>query len=127
MNRRGFLGAILAAGSAPAIIKIENAMRLWVPRAPTWMAGFEDVPITYMTVAASAATRDKTAVCLYSGKGLVGMHTVQAGQTFKNVAAATLLDRLDNFARANALGAALGRQIEHEIATRPARRIVLSG
>jgi hypothetical protein len=32
MNRRGFLGSILAAAAAPAIIKVENAMRLWVPR-----------------------------------------------------------------------------------------------
>lgn len=31
ISRRGFLGSILAAASAPAIIKAENAMKLWVP------------------------------------------------------------------------------------------------
>jgi hypothetical protein len=46
MNRRGFLGAILAAGAAPAIIQAENAMRLWVPRQTLitgeigWVNGF---------------------------------------------------------------------------------------
>lgn len=28
MNRRGFLGAILAAGVAPAIVRVESLMRL---------------------------------------------------------------------------------------------------
>lgn len=32
MNRRGFLAGCLALGAAPAIIKVENAMRLWVPK-----------------------------------------------------------------------------------------------
>lgn len=103
MNRRGFLGAILAAGSAPAIIKIENAMRLWVPRAPS------------------------TLVTLRYGVGILELNAVRAGQAFKNIVAATTLDRFDNLARANALSAALGRQIEHEIASRPEHRIVLSG
>lgn len=31
LNRRGFLGALLAA---PAIVKAENIMRIWVPPAP---------------------------------------------------------------------------------------------
>jgi hypothetical protein len=29
MNRRGFLGSILALGAAPAIVRAENVMRLW--------------------------------------------------------------------------------------------------
>jgi hypothetical protein len=35
MNRRGFLGSILALGAAPAVVRAENIMRLWVPREPT--------------------------------------------------------------------------------------------
>jgi hypothetical protein len=34
MDRRGFLQSILAAAVAPAVIKVENAMRLWVPKTP---------------------------------------------------------------------------------------------
>lgn len=33
MNRRGFLSAMLAAGTAPAIVKASSLMPLWVPRA----------------------------------------------------------------------------------------------
>jgi hypothetical protein len=32
MNRRGFLGAMLAAASAPAIVKAENLMKIMVPK-----------------------------------------------------------------------------------------------
>lgn len=32
MNRRGFLGAMLAAGAAPAIVRASSLMPLWVPR-----------------------------------------------------------------------------------------------
>ena len=31
MNRRGFLGAMLAAGTAPALVRAESLMKLWVP------------------------------------------------------------------------------------------------
>ena len=31
MNRRGFLGAMLGLAAAPAIVKAENLMKLWVP------------------------------------------------------------------------------------------------
>ena len=31
MNRRGFLGSILALGAAPAIVRAESLMTLWVP------------------------------------------------------------------------------------------------
>ncbi len=34
MNRRGFLGAILAAAAAPAIVKAESLMKIWVPPEP---------------------------------------------------------------------------------------------
>lgn len=33
MNRRGFLGAILEAGVAPAVVKASSLMPLWLPRA----------------------------------------------------------------------------------------------
>jgi hypothetical protein len=37
ITRRGFLGAILAAGVAPAIIRSTSLMPLWVPRdTATW-------------------------------------------------------------------------------------------
>ncbi len=31
MNRRGFLGAMLAAAMAPAVVKAENIMKIWTP------------------------------------------------------------------------------------------------
>jgi len=31
MNRRGFLQSILAIGAAPAIVRAESLMKLWVP------------------------------------------------------------------------------------------------
>jgi hypothetical protein len=37
MNRRGFLGAILAAGVAPAFVR--SPMRLFVPKHALWGAG----------------------------------------------------------------------------------------
>lgn len=43
-TRRGFLGAILAAAAAPAIVRTESLMKIWVPPAPkilTW-ADFAD-------------------------------------------------------------------------------------
>lgn len=33
-NRRGFLGALLAAAAAPAIVKAESLMPIWVPATP---------------------------------------------------------------------------------------------
>lgn len=38
MNRRGFLGSILALGAAPAIVKAESLMRIAAPAAEvfTW-------------------------------------------------------------------------------------------
>jgi len=33
MNRRGFLGAILAAGVAPAVVRSESLMQIWMPPA----------------------------------------------------------------------------------------------
>jgi hypothetical protein len=35
LTRRGFLGAILAAGIAPAIVRASSIMPLWLPRDPT--------------------------------------------------------------------------------------------
>ncbi len=35
VNRRAFLGAILAAGIAPAIVRASSIMPLWVPRDPS--------------------------------------------------------------------------------------------
>jgi hypothetical protein len=32
MNRRGFLGVMLGAGMAPAIVKAENLMKIFVPK-----------------------------------------------------------------------------------------------
>ncbi len=32
MNRRGFLGAMLAAGAAPAIVKASSLMPIWTPK-----------------------------------------------------------------------------------------------
>lgn len=34
MNRRGFLQAMLAASVAPAVVKAENIMKIWVPPEP---------------------------------------------------------------------------------------------
>lgn len=34
MNRRGFLGAILAGAAAPAVVKAESLMKIWVPPEP---------------------------------------------------------------------------------------------
>lgn len=41
MNRRQFLQAMLAAGAAPAIVKAENLMKIWVPPAPKVVAGVD--------------------------------------------------------------------------------------
>lgn len=32
MNRRGFLGTILAIGAAPAIVRAESLMKIWTPK-----------------------------------------------------------------------------------------------
>lgn len=38
MNRRGFLGTIAGVIAAPAVVRAENLMKLWVPRDPaTWV------------------------------------------------------------------------------------------
>jgi len=39
MNRRGFLGAILAAGVAPAIVRAESLMKIVVPRQELILPG----------------------------------------------------------------------------------------
>lgn len=31
MNRRGFIGSILALGAAPAVVRASSLMRLWTP------------------------------------------------------------------------------------------------
>jgi hypothetical protein len=35
MSRRGFIGSILALGAAPAIVRADSLMRVYVPRGPT--------------------------------------------------------------------------------------------
>lgn len=42
LNRRGFLGALLAA---PAIVKAENIMRIWVPPVPK-VVSYWDYPVS---------------------------------------------------------------------------------
>lgn len=37
MNRRGFLTSILALGAAPAIVRAESLMKLWVPPQEIWV------------------------------------------------------------------------------------------
>lgn len=38
MNRRGFLGTMVGVIAAPAVVRAENLMKLWVPRDPaTWV------------------------------------------------------------------------------------------
>ncbi len=42
-TRRGFLGALLAASAAPAIVKAESLMKIWVPpRLTLWGDGLHD-------------------------------------------------------------------------------------
>jgi hypothetical protein len=41
MNRRNFLGAILAAGSAPAIVKAESLMKIFVPKQELQIVGLD--------------------------------------------------------------------------------------
>jgi hypothetical protein len=43
MNRRGFLGSILALGAAPAIVRAESLMSLWTPPALVWEMSPGDV------------------------------------------------------------------------------------
>lgn len=43
MNRRGFLGAILAAGAAPAVVKASSLMPIYVPKL--WTPGPYDVVV----------------------------------------------------------------------------------
>lgn len=47
LSRRGFLGAILAAGAAPAIVKAESLMKVFVPPVKVLIANrsVSDVPI----------------------------------------------------------------------------------
>ncbi len=49
MNRRGFLGAILATGVAPAFVRAESLMRIVVPSREIWtpyaMRGMEPVQV----------------------------------------------------------------------------------
>ncbi len=43
MNRRGFLGAMLGLAAAPAIVKAENIMKIWVPPEPSIITLGQDV------------------------------------------------------------------------------------
>ena len=36
MNRRGFLSGCIAASTAPAFVKADNLMGLWIPKEPTY-------------------------------------------------------------------------------------------
>jgi hypothetical protein len=42
LNRRGFLGALLAASAAPAFVKAESLMKLYVPPLVLWGDGIHD-------------------------------------------------------------------------------------
>lgn len=37
ITRRGFLTGMLALGAAPAIVRAESLMRIWVPRQELWV------------------------------------------------------------------------------------------
>lgn len=47
MNRRGFLSGILAGTAAPAVVRSESLMRLWVPPQRVWHTGGIAVPFRY--------------------------------------------------------------------------------
>jgi hypothetical protein len=47
VTRRGFLGAILAAGVAPAIVRSTSIMPLWLPRDPTKYVWAQQVALTW--------------------------------------------------------------------------------
>lgn len=74
MNRRGFLGAILTLGAAPAIAKVENLMRIVVPKTeiitPDKEIIVEEYPILF-----GDGIRDDTAAlqALFSGKPFINM------------------------------------------------------
>ncbi len=44
MQRRSFLAGVLAAGAAPAIVKADSIMKLWVPRKPPWYIPYGLLP-----------------------------------------------------------------------------------
>ena len=47
MNRRGFLGAALGLLAAPAIVRAESLMKVWVPPQPqTWTWQFDELATT---------------------------------------------------------------------------------
>jgi hypothetical protein len=99
MNRRGFLGAILAAAVAPAIVRSTSIMPLWLPRDPaTWVdaeAGqweaLKDWPnatgqeiykdIAQLFVAQVTGTYDVTVTDSQTGLSAVRRTTLMAGDT----------------------------------------------
>jgi hypothetical protein len=44
MNRRGFLGAILACGAAPAIVRAESLMKIYVPQQKIFLRDLSAYP-----------------------------------------------------------------------------------
>jgi hypothetical protein len=42
MNRRGFIGSILAAGAAPSIVSSGSLMQIWTPVQVAWLDGMHD-------------------------------------------------------------------------------------
>lgn len=65
MNRRGFLGSILAAAAAPAIVRAESLMRIIVPSDEIILPG-------WMETASLAAARPAISTILGAGGFSVG-------------------------------------------------------
>jgi hypothetical protein len=55
MNRRGFLGAILTAAAAPAIVRAGSLMPIWLPQQGLIVATISDLLITRGVVSYGAS------------------------------------------------------------------------
>lgn len=64
MNRRGFLGAILACGVAPAIVRAESLMKIYVPQQKIILRDLSAYSLYWVGFDPANGISDSSAMCI---------------------------------------------------------------
>lgn len=83
ITRRGFLTSMLALGAAPAIVRAESLMRLWVPPQKLWigydLAALPD-ELTYYAIKHPSLMEEMVRKQLFTGTGFGHIKVLYRGE-----------------------------------------------
>lgn len=78
MNRRGFLGGLIGVVAAPAIVRAESLMKIWVPPVPKILTG-ERIALLQRQILMSAIPKEVLLDTASYGTGIAQALTTENG------------------------------------------------